>query len=90
MKKINIEITKAQIVSFSVELKKDKPEVTATIGLFTTGGKQITSYSIMTNHWEKEQTFDLPPELISPILGIMETLEKVIVKKCKDSQLKLK
>jgi len=90
MRKINIEITKAQIVSFSVELKKAKPEVTATIGLYTAGGKQITTYSIMTNHWEKEQTFNLPPELISPIISIMESLEKVIVKKCKNSALLLK
>lgn len=90
MKKLNINITKAQIISFNVELKEKKPEVSATLGLFTKGGKKITEYSIYTTSWNDDNTFELPSNLIMPILTIMKELENVIVKHCKDSQLLLK
>ena len=89
MRKLNINITKAQIVSFSVQLKEDKPGVNASIGLFTDGGKQITDYSISTESWNEENKFELPQSVISPIIDIMKDLEKVVVKHCKESQLAL-
>jgi len=89
MKKLNINITKAQIISFNVELKENEPEASATIGLFTQGGKQITQYTISTNSWNDDNKFELPINMITPILSIMKELECVAVKHCKDSQLLL-
>lgn len=89
MKKLNINITKAQIVSFSVQLKEGEPQVSATIALITDGGKEISQYSISTYSWQEENKFELPVELIQPIVGIMRTLEGVVVKHCMGSQLQL-
>lgn len=89
MKKINIEITKAQITSFQVTLGEDKPEVSATIALLNNQGKEITHYSISTTSWEKEKQFDLPVGLIKPILMIMAELETILVKHCNNSQKQL-
>ena len=90
MKKININITKAQIISYTVSLNENKPEVSATVGLFTEGGKLITNYSVSTNSWNDENKFELPFTTIEPIVSIMKELEVVVVKHCKDSQLALK
>jgi hypothetical protein len=79
MKKININVNKAEIKSFSVELNEGEPEVSASIGLFSEGGKQISTYTIATNSWNEETKFDLPVELVSPIMSILEVLEKVLV-----------
>lgn len=86
MKKINISITKAEIKSFQVELNEGKPEVSASIGLFSEGGKQISTYSISTDSWNKESKFDLPVELVAPIMSILSTLEKVLVNHINNSQ----
>lgn len=86
MRQIDINITKAQIISFSVELKEQRPEVSATIGLFTESGKQITSYQIMTNHWTDTFRFELPIQMVEPILKIMKQLEDVVVDHCKHQQ----
>ena len=90
MKKLNINITKAQILSFNVELKEKKPEVSATIGLFTEGGKKITDYFISTSAWDDDNKFELPSNLIIPILAIMKELEVVVVNHCRNNQLLLK
>ena len=89
MKKINIEITKAQILSFSVILNEKEPIVSATIGLLTDGGKKISDYTVSTQSWNDENKFELPVEIIQPILSIMQTLEGVVIKHCKDNQLRL-
>lgn len=89
MKKINIEVTHAQILSFNVTLSEGKPEVGASIGLYSAGGKQISTYSISTSSWREEDKFELPVELIAPIVSIMQTLEKVVVKHCNDNQKQL-
>lgn len=87
MSKLDIQITQAKLISYSVELNDDKPEVTATIGLYTEGGKQITSYSIRTSEWTPEATkFELPVTAIAPILGVAQELEKVVTKHCRDAQ----
>jgi hypothetical protein len=86
MKKININITKAEIKSFSVELNEGEPEVSATIVLFSEAGKQISAYSISTNSWQEESKFDLPVELIAPIMSILSVLEKVLVNHINNNQ----
>lgn len=82
MKKLNIEITKAQLTAFTVQLKESGPEVHATIGLFTDGGKKITDYTIYSHYYNSEQEFDLPVTAIKPIRDIMDILERVVVEHC--------
>jgi hypothetical protein len=89
MKKLSISITKAQLTSFSVSLNKGQPEVSATIGLFTDGGKKISDYTIRTNDWEESSTFELPVELLPLIGDTMRILEGVVVRHCRDGQLGL-
>lgn len=89
MKKLNIEITKAQIMSYSVQLGENKPSVSATIGLFTDGGKKISDYSISTNSYNEENKFELPLGIVSPIMDIMKELEVIVIKHCKSNQLEL-
>lgn len=85
MKKLDINITKAQLVSFGVELKEGQPEVNVTIALLTEGGKIITTYTIYTEKWHS-QKFDLPVEAMPLIGDIARILEGVAVRHCRDSQ----
>lgn len=89
MKKIDIQITKAVLKSFSVELQEKKPVVTASIALLTDGGKAITDYTISTSHWQTENEFELPMECIAPIVDLAKKLELVVTRHCRDSQLAL-
>lgn len=82
MNKLNIQITKAQIVSFRVELKDNQPEVSATIALLTDGNKVISSYSVSTDSWNEKDKFDLPTSMIKPIVDILKDLEPIVVKHC--------
>lgn len=85
MKKIDININKAKILSYSVELKEEKPEVRATIGLFS-GEKQITTFNLTTETWYSTAVqFDLPWELISPIKEIAQQLETILIRECQKS-----
>ena len=86
MKKLDIKITKAQIESFLVTLKEESPEVSATIALLTEGGKKITSYSISTDSWNEVNKFELPQEMIMPIMLIMRELEALVVGHVKTNQ----
>lgn len=70
MRKLNIEITKAQITGFSVQLEEKKPEVTVSIALMTAGGKEITNYAVSTNSWSSDKQFDLPVGAIQPIWSL--------------------
>ena len=81
MKKIDISITKAKIISYNVELNDDLPEVTATIGLFTETDKQISTFSLSTKTFYS-QSFELPIEMIEPIKNIAQELETVLTRKC--------
>jgi len=91
MRKLNIEISKAQLTGFSCCFEEDgTPNVSATIALFTDGPKHITDFQISTNSWNKESKFDLPIEMILPIQKIAGALEHVIVEHMRDGQLKLK
>lgn len=89
MKKLNINITKAQIKSFRVELGEEYPNVSATIALLTDGGKEISDYSISTSSWSDDNKFELPVSMVGPIVSIMKDLEKIVVKHCMESQAQL-
>ena len=80
MRDIKIPINKARIQSFAVELKDDIPVVTATIGLFM-GETKISTFSIGTQSWN-DNHFDLPAEMVSPILEISDQLEQILVRQC--------
>ena len=86
MKKLAINITKAQLTSFEVTLKDSLPAVSATITLLTAGGKPITSYTVGTNHWQDENKIDLPDDIVAPIVKAVEILETVVVRHCRDHQ----
>jgi len=82
MKKINIEITNAKILSYSVELNDEYPSVSATIGLFA-GEKQISTFSLRTeNYYSNSVHFDLPTSLINPIKEISIKLEEILIREC--------
>jgi hypothetical protein len=89
MKKLDIAITKAQLVSFDVTAEEGKPEVSVTLALMTEGGKQITSYSVRTNSWSDKDKIDLPIEALPHIGALARILEGVAVRHCRDSQLAL-
>ena len=89
MQSIDIQINKAVIESFSVELSDEIPKVSITIGLFTENGQKITTYSISTDNWNENNKFDLPMGMIKPILEIMKQLEVEATRHCKKDQLSL-
>jgi hypothetical protein len=82
MRKININITNARIVSFGVKLNEDKPEVEASIALMTDGGQTITTYSISTDGWREDAKFELPNDIIPPIMEILKDLEVIATRHC--------
>jgi hypothetical protein len=86
MKKLNIQITKAQIESFAVTLGENKPEVEITIGLYTETGKKITTYSISTDTWRDDAKFNLPASIVYPIMEIMKELEVIATRHCREGQ----
>ena len=89
MKKLEIAITKAQLVSFDVTAEEGRPEVSVTLALMTEGGKQITSYSVRTNSWNDKDKIELPMEALPLIGSLSRILENVAVRHCRDSQLAL-
>lgn len=86
MKKIDIQINHAKILNFSVVHGDPLPAVSATIGLFTPNGLKISEYSLSTNHWKESMKFDLPPEVIGPILQITDALERIVTAHCQSQQ----
>jgi hypothetical protein len=89
MEPINIKITKAEIRGFAVTLGREIPTVSASIVLLTEGGKEITSYSISSDHWQDEMKFHLPVEIVAPILSISKILERIVSQHCNSSALGL-
>ena len=92
MRKIDVKITKAQIQSFSVELKEKEPVVSANIVLFTDGERAIANYQVTTEEysWNKESHFDLPVSAIPHIKSIMQILERVVAAHAQSSALELR
>ena len=82
MQDIKIDINKARILSYSVELNEDKPEISATIGLFS-GDKKISSFSLRTQQYYSESIqFELPVKMINSIKKIAEQLEEILTIEC--------
>jgi hypothetical protein len=83
MNKIDIQINKAQLKSFNVEMNDNIPEIMASIDLYTANDKKITTFTITTQKYYSTPHFELPMELISPIVDIAKRLEKVVIAICK-------
>ena len=83
MRAIDIQINQAKILSYDVTLKTDsRPDVTATIGLFS-GNKRISSFRLTTETYYSESiTFELPIDMIEPIVEIAKQLEILLVREC--------
>jgi len=81
MKKIDISINQAKILSFRVELNEDSPKVSSCIGLFA-GNQKISEFYIATDSWEDAKKFELPASMIKPILKIAKDLEHITALKC--------
>lgn len=86
MKQLNINITKAQLKNYTVELKEGRPVVNATIELLTEGGMPVTTYSVYTDAWDEKNKFELPIQAMSPIIELAKALEDVVIDKCRDAQ----
>lgn len=90
MRQLNINITKATLKSYTVELEEGKPVVSATINLLTEGGMEVTTYTVSTQSWYSDKNkFELPIEAIVPIVKLAKILENATVTKCRDSQMAL-
>lgn len=81
MKKIDIRITKARITAYAVSMDETLPEVTATIGLYTDGGKEISTFALSTKSWN-DTTFVLPARMVPAIREISDQLEVILIREC--------
>lgn len=81
MRQIDVQITKGQIEQFTVVIKDNLPEISAMVGLFTANEKRVSSFAIGTQGYH-DSRFDLPMEMIRPILQISEKLEEIVIREC--------
>lgn len=90
MKKLDVAITKAQLIGFTVGLNTEGGlDVDATITLLTAQGRTVTNHTIGTKSWGDENKFELPLDAIQPIKDIAKALEGVVVKKYQERYLAL-
>ncbi len=82
MQNIDVQISKAQLKQFLVEFEDDLPYVTATIDLYTANNKKISSFCTSTRTYYT-QHFDLPIEMITPIMDIAKKIESIVTNACK-------
>lgn len=88
MRDISINITKARIKSFSVELEDEKPVITASIALLTAGNEAIATYTISTASWTQEsRRFSVNPGMVDSLLTMAHELEQVVTENCKQRQI---
>ena len=86
--KIDINITNGRLESFSINIGEDRlPSISATIGLYTDGGKRITTYSVDTRNYYGDNQIDLPIGTIPAIQKIAEEIEIATIRKCREGQL---
>lgn len=83
MKTIDIQLNQAKILSFNVELdNKETPQVSAQIGLYS-GNHKLASFGLRTQTWYGEGlNFELPADMIEPIVDIAKQLEVILVQQC--------
>lgn len=90
MKKLNVAITQAQLTGFIVEMNAEGGlDVSATIVLLMSQGKQVSTHTISTSTWRDENKFELPYGAIPAIQTIAKSLEQVVVQKYQDTFLAL-
>lgn len=88
MKRIKVEITKAELSSFIVSMGEGAPSVTASISLYTENGVKVSDFSISTHGYGAGPKFDLPLDMVQPIVDIAKSLEAITTRQC-SSALKL-
>ena len=84
MSKIDIQINKAKIASYNVDLHDDEtmPDVTAQIELFS-GEQAVSKFTLTTKAWYGDAVkFEIPANLIDPIVSISKQLETILVREC--------
>jgi hypothetical protein len=82
MRLIDVQINKAVIESFLVNISEDNQlEVSATIGLIGPNGKRISTFSTSTGKYVSNP-FNLPIEMIEPIRTMAGVLEGIVVAQC--------
>jgi hypothetical protein len=82
MTPIDIQITKATIKSFTVDMADvTLPHVTATIALWSPNGKEISTFTISTYGWH-QMKIELPIQMISPIMDIAKQFERIVTNEC--------
>lgn len=90
MKKLDISISKAQLMRFVVSFSEDmRPSVSATIALLTEENKHVADFDISTLSWQEDHKFEMPLEMINPIKKIASALEHVIIEHLRVGQLAL-
>lgn len=88
MEKINIEINQAKLINYRVELKDDRPSVTACIGLYS-GEKKISEFSLSTENYYGGIQFELPLNLVNPIMKIAQQLQTITIAECSKTLMEL-
>lgn len=87
MQAIDLQINNAKILSYEVNLDKSKPEIGARIGLYC-GDHRISTFGLRTETYYSDSiTFELPADMIEPIVDIAKQLEVILVREC-NKQLK--
>ena len=81
MRKLDININQAKLLKYVVELKDDKVEVYASVGLYS-GKKKVSEFSIGNQSYYSVR-FDLPIEMIDPIMALAKQLEAIVVRECR-------
>jgi len=82
MKRIKVEITKAELTGFRVDIENGHPDVSASINLYTENGVKVSSFSVSTNEYMAGPNFDLPIDMIQPIVDIGKQLEAIVTRQC--------
>ena len=83
MENINIEINRAKLTYFTVNIMDDGalPRVYAQIDLLS-GNKKISEFTIDSDTYQNERKFDVPTGMIKPILKLAKELETIVTLKC--------
>jgi hypothetical protein len=81
MREIRIDINRAKISSFAVDLNAERPRVHVNIDLFA-GDKKITSFSMESADWLGKINFDISPSMIAAIINIGGELEQIVTTEC--------
>lgn len=90
MQTIDIQINKARISRFAVQFREDNtiPDVVVEIDLLA-GHRQVSSFTLQTNHWSKAQKFDVPTGILEPIIAISRELEQIVTSICRERMMEL-